>query len=447
MEKNQAREAELIYGLMDRPPWGASLFAALQHLLAIFVPIITPALIICGALGIDRKVTGEIVSMSLFVSGVATMIQIRRIGPLGSGLLSIQGTSFTFLGAIITAGHLAMADGRSPAEALGVIFGVCMVGSVIEMVISRFLRQARRLFPPLVSGVVVTLIGLTLIQSSMMNCAGGVGAEGFGRLAYLALAGFVLAIIVVLNRFSNRYLRMGSVVIGLMVGYVIAVVAGWVDFSSLKGLSLVAAPRPLKYGVGFEWYAFVPIALIYVVTAIESIGDITATSMVSGEPIEGDLYVKRISGGVLGDGFNSLLAGFFNTFPNTTFSQNNGIIQLTGVASRKVGYCVAGMLFLLGLSPWVAGFFALLPPPVLGGATLLMFGTVAAAGIKIIASQPLDRRALLILAVSLGAGIGVVMAPEALEHLPGYVRNVLNSGVVTGGLTALVCNLVLPPSR
>ena len=183
------------------------------------------------------------------------------------------------------------------------------------------------------------------------------------------------------------------------------------------------------------------------ITTIESIGDLTATSMVSQEPIEGNLYIKRIKGGILGDGFNSALASTFNTFPNTTFSQNNGVIQLTGVASRYIGFYIAGFLVLLGLFPVIGGVFQQMPKPVLGGATIIMFGTVAAAGIKIIASQKLDRRAMMIMATSFSIGLGVQFVPDFLNHMPDIIRKVFSSPITTGGLTAIICNIILPRAK
>lgn len=433
-----APPAELLFGLDDRPPFWIALFAALQHLLAIFVPIITPPLLICGALKCDVPTTTTIVALSLFISGVSTWIQVRRIGPLGSGLLSIQGTSFTFVGALIAIGQTG---------GLPLIFGVCLAGSLVEMIISRFIPLVRRLLPPLVSGIVVTLIGLSLVGAGAFNCAGGGAAMAdgtFGSLRHLALAGLVLAVILGLNRSRNALVRMGAIVAGLLAGYVAAALLGRVDFQPIAQLDRIILPLPFQFGLAFRWSAFAPVALLYVVTSIETVGDITATSIVSRQPIAGPLYGKRLAGGMLGDGFNSALASVFNTFPNTTFSQNNGVIQLTGISSRAVGYWIAGLLMLLGLSPLVSGVFALMPAPVLGGGTLLMFGTVAAAGIRIIAQQPLDRRALLILAASLGTGMGVVLAPDALTALPEWARHIFASGVVTGGLTAVLCNALLP---
>ncbi|MFO7895885.1 MAG: nucleobase:cation symporter-2 family protein [Candidatus Cloacimonadales bacterium] len=441
-------QIEIIYGLEDKPPVRDAVFAALQHLLAIFVGIITPTLIIGGVLGLGAEIP-YLISMSLIVSGVATFIQIKRIGPIGSGLLSIQGTSFAFLGAILSAGFMVKNAGGGPDEILATIFGICFVGAFIEMFLSRFLHLLKRVITPTVTGVVVTTIGLSLVKVGITDMAGGQWLldnkpELFGTLSNLGLGFLVLVIIVIFNRSKNQFLRMSSIVIGLLIGYVIAIFLGQVNFSNLTSLPYVSIPIPFKYGFSFHWASFIPIALIYVITAIESIGDLTATSMVSREPIEGDLYIKRIKGGVLGDGVNSALAATFNTFPNTTFSQNNGVIQLTGVASRYVGMYIAAFLVVLGLFPIIGGVFQQMPKPVLGGATLVMFGTVAAAGIKIIASHKIDRRAMMIMALSFGLGLGVMLVPDVLSKTPDVVQKIFGSPVSTGGLTAIIANLVLP---
>ena len=438
---------DVIFRLDDRPrPW-AALIGAFQHVTAVFVGIITPPLLIAQALGLELHDSVHIVGMSLAVSGIATFIQCRRFGPVGSGLLSIQGTSFTFLGPIIASGTALVRGGMPATGALGVIFGVCLLGSPIEMTLSRFLRRAQRIITPTVTGIVVTLIGLTLVKVGMTTMAGGPAARGdgtFGSPQNLGLAGLVLLIIVVLNRSRNPYLRMSSILIGLAAGYAVSVALGLVDFGRLRELSLFAVPVPLRYGISFRWGAFLPIALLYLITTIETIGDTTATSAVSDEPVEGPVYMRRIQGAVLGDGVNSAIAAIFNTFPNTTFSQNNGVIQLTGVASRYVGYYIAGLLFLLGLFPVVGGVFQIMPQAVLGGATMIMFGSVAAAGIRIIASHPIDRRAMLILAISLAMGLGITFVPEVLNQFPPFFKNMFQSGIATGGLVAIVLNVVLP---
>jgi xanthine permease XanP len=449
-----AAAADLIYGLDDRPPVVEAVVVAFQHVLASFVGIITPPLIIGGALGLEPADLGYIISMSLFVSGVATFIQCKRIGPVGSGLLSLQGTSFAFLGPIIGIGSGAIAAGATPQDALALIFGLCFFGAFVEIFLSRFLHLAQKIITPVVSGTVVMIIGLSLIKTGIISMAGGAAAQRneapetwfqtFGSWQNLSLGGLVLVVIVLMNMTGNRYLRMGAIAIGLGVGYIISAALGLINFSSLADLPLVRVPIPFRYGMSFNATAFVPFILLYLITAIETIGDLTATSAVSRQPVRGSLYMRRIKGGVLGDGINSLLAAVFSTFPNTTFSQNNGVIQMTGVGSRYVGFFVAGIFALLGLLPVVAGVFQVLPQPVLGGATVVMFGAIAVAGINIIASAEMSRRSLIIVAVSLALGLGVVYVPEILADKPPLIRNVFSSGISTGGLTAIVLNILLP---
>ncbi|HAU8271710.1 TPA: uracil-xanthine permease family protein [Vibrio vulnificus] len=445
---NPTRKTDLIYQLNDRPPLPQTLFAALQHLLAMFVAVITPSLIICQALGVSAEQTNTIISMSLFASGISSFIQIRTFGPIGSGLLSVQGTSFNFLGPIIGAGLALKAGGASVESMMAAIFGTILVASFAEILLSRVLEYARRIITPLVSGIVVTLIGLTLIQVGLVSMGGGYAALGdgtFGSLDKLALAGTVLGLIVLLNRAKNPYVRVASIVIAMLVGYVMAYFMGMVDTRQASSSSaLIAFPIPMQFGLSFDWSLFIPLVLIFLITALEAIGDITATSEVSGEPVKGPVYMKRIKGGVLADGLNSALAAVFNSFPNSTFSQNNGVILLTGVASRYVGYFIAGMLVLLGLFPGVAGFVQLIPEPVLGGATIVMFGTIAAAGVRIISRVDLDRRAILIMALSFSMGLGIAQKPEILQFMPEFIKSIFSSGVAAGGITAIVLNLLLP---
>lgn len=268
-------------------------------------------------------------------------------------------------------------------------------------------------------------------------------AGTFGSIEYVGLAALVLALIIFFNRSSNHYLRMSSIVIGLAIGYVVSWAMGMVNFSDIPDFGNLNIPIPFKYGVSFDLSAIVSLGLVYLITAIEAYGDITANSLISGQPVEGEKFMKRASGGILADGFNSMLAGIFNSFPNSIFAQNNGMIQLTGVASRYVGYFIAGMLVLLGLFPVVGLIFSLMPEPVLGGATLLMFGTVAAAGIRIIASQDINRKATLVIAISFSFGLSVELVPEILSQLPETVRNIFSSGITTGGVTAILTNALI----
>ena len=433
----QEMKAELIYGLEDRPPLKDAVFAAIQHLLAIFVAIVTPPLIIAGALNFDIETTSFLVSMSLFASGISTYIQCKRFGPIGCGLLCIQGTSFSFISPIIAAGATG---------GLSMIFGAVIAGSVVEMAVSRVLKFTRKIITPLVSGIVVTLIGLSLIKVGITACGGGFGAMSngtFGSMENLGLAALVLVSILIFNRSSNRYLRMSSIVIGLVIGYVVAYALGRVDFSQVQSYGGFNVPMPFKYGLDFDISSIIALGIVYLITAIEAYGDVTANSLISGEPVQGPAFLKRASGGILADGFNSMLAGCLNSFPNSIFAQNNGMIQLTGVASRYVGYFIAAFLIILGIFPAVGYIFSLIPDPVLGGATLLMFGTVAASGIRIIASQHINRKAVLVMAISFSFGLSVELVPDILKQCPEVIRNIFTSGITTGGVAAILSNMLI----
>ncbi|EFE6994712.1 xanthine/proton symporter XanP [Escherichia coli] len=448
----QTQNSELIYRLEDRPPLPQTLFAACQHLLAMFVAVITPALLICQALGLPAQDTQHIISMSLFASGVASIIQIKAWGPVGSGLLSIQGTSFNFVAPLIIMGGTALKTGGADVPTMmAALFGTLMLASCTEMVISRVLHLARRIITPLVSGVVVMIIGLSLIQVGLTSIGGGYAAMSdntFGAPKNLLLAGVVLALIILLNRQRNPYLRVASLVIAMAAGYALAWFMGMLPESNEPMTQeLIMVPTPLYYGLGIEWSLLLPLMLVFMITSLETIGDITATSDVSEQPVSGPLYMKRLKGGVLANGLNSFVSAVFNTFPNSCFGQNNGVIQLTGVASRYVGFVVALMLIVLGLFPAVSGFVQHIPEPVLGGATLVMFGTIAASGVRIVSREPLNRRAILIIALSLAVGLGVSQQPLILQFAPEWLKNLLSSGIAAGGITAIVLNLIFPPEK
>ena len=333
-ESKSSAASELIFALGDKPPLGQTIVAALQHMAAIFIGIVTPAIVISGALGFDPAMKAYLISMSLLVSGIATFIQCRKIGPIGSGLLSIQGTSFTFLSLIIAIGFSVKGAGGTQEQMMAAIVGTTLVCSVTEMIFSRFIPFLKRIITPLVSGIVVLLIGMNLILVGIRDAGGGAWLlankpDLYANPQNLIMAGVVLVAIVIFNRTRSKWLRMGSIFLGMLVGYIVAAFMGKVNFAALGQMSIITPPIPFRYGISIAWAYVVPMCLLFLITTVESIGDLTATSMISGEPVEGDLYVKRIAGGILGDGINSAIASIFNSFPNTTFSQNNGVIQMT----------------------------------------------------------------------------------------------------------------------
>ncbi|MEB8431725.1 nucleobase:cation symporter-2 family protein [Cocleimonas sp. KMM 6892] len=436
-------QTDLIYTLEDTPGVTESTFAAIQHVLASFVGIITPTLVIGGVLGLGSHIP-YLISMALIVSGAATFIQARRMLGVGAGMLCVQGTSFAFLSSILAAGFIAKAKGGGPDEILSLIFTVCFFGAFIEIFLSQIIGKLKNVVTPLVTGIVITVIGLSLIKVGMTDLAGGFKAKDLGSIENMMLGITVLLVVIVMNQMKNQWLRISSIAIGLVVGFIIAIMMGKIDFSNLAALPVVSIPVPFKFGFSFDLAAFLPIALIYIITAIETTGDITANCVISGQEIDGKKYRDRVKGGVLADGVNSLIAATFNTFPNTTFSQNNGVIQLTGVASRHVAYFIAVILIILGFFPIIGGVLQNMPKPVLGGATLIMFATVAAAGVKILKQVELNRRNMLVIAVSFGLGLGVMMVPEAIAQLPKVAQNIFGSAVTMGGLSAIILNLILP---
>ncbi|WP_346351111.1 nucleobase:cation symporter-2 family protein [Oceanimonas sp. AH20CE76] len=445
----QGKNHDLLYSLHDKPSFWPSTFAALQHVLASLVGVITPTLIVGGALGLGEHVP-YLISMALMVSGVGTFIQCRRIGPVGAGMLCLQGTSFAFLTAVLSAGFIVKNRGGTPEDILATIFGVSFCAAFIEIFLSRFVHKLQKIITPVVTGTIIILIGIPLIKVAMTDIGGGFGAlktDAFGSLDNLMLAGIVLVSVILLNRSKNPMVRLAAVVIGLVLGMLAAFFMGRLDFSHVANLPLVSIPVPFKFGFQFDLAAFIPLAILFCVSAMETTGDLTANSTISREPVKGPIYINRIRGGVLGDGINSMIAAVFNSMPSTTFSQNNGVIALTGVASRFVGLYIAAILFIMGLFPIIGGVLQTMPKPVLGGATLIMFGTVAVAGIRVLSQANLDRRNMMIVAISVGMGIGVSTVPEVLQALPDTVANILSSPVAMGAITAISLSLILPEGR
>ena len=447
MSEPSTTATELIFKVEDRPPIASAAFGALQHVLASFVGIITPSLIIGGVLGLGEHIP-YLISMALMVSGVGTFIHAKRVGPLGVGLICVQGTSFAFLGSVLAAGFAVKAKGGGPDEILGTIFAVCFLAASIEIFLSFFVEKLGRILTPLVTGIVITTIGLSLIRVGVTDIGGGQWLldnkpELFGDIRNLLTGAVVLATVILMNRSANPWFRITSIVIGMIAGTIAAKTLGITNFE-WKEVSLISVPVPFKYGFHFDLAAFISIGIIYCVTAIESTGDITANCMISRLPVKGPEYLKRIRRGVLTDGTMSATAALLNSFPTTTFSQNNGVIQLTGIASRFVGLFIGGILFLLGLFPVIGMLLQQIPKPVLGGATLVMFGTVAAAGIKIISTVEMNRRTMLILAVCFGLGLGQALRPELFNQMPTLFRSVFSSPVSMAGISAIIMTLIIP---
>jgi uracil-xanthine permease len=443
-------DSDLIYQLEDKPPVNQSMIGAITHLLAIFVPMVTPALIVGTALQLSTDTTAYLVSMAMIASGVGTWLQVHRYGCIGSGLLSIQSVNFSFVTVMIALGGSMKSDGLHEELIMSSLLGVSFVGAFLVVGSSFILPYLRRVITPTVSGIVVLMIGLSLIKVGIIDFGGGFAAKSsgtFGNYENIGVGLLVLLVVIGFNCMRSPLLRMCGIAVGLLVGYVVSLCLGMVDFSSLRNLPIITVPQPFKYGFSFNFHHFLVVGTIYLLSVLEAVGDITATAMVSQRPIKGEEYESRLKGGVLADGLVSVIASALGSLPLTTFAQNNGVIQMTGVASRYVGRFIAVMLVVLGLFPGIGRFFTTIPSPVLGGAMTLMFSMIAIAGIRIIISNGLRRRETLIVATSLGLGLGVSYDPAIFQILPASLYVLVENPICAGGLTAIALNLLIPLRR
>lgn len=425
---------DLLYHIDDKPKLSTQILLGFQNIFAAFGGIIAVPLVISNALGFDGALATAVLSATILVSGLATIIQSKGIGPIGARVPCIMGTDFTFVAPAITVGSVAGLPG---------IIGATILGSLVEIIASFFIKPLMKLFPPLVTGTVVCLIGLTLIPVSIDWAAGGVGAPDYGSLQNLSIALFVLTVTLLLNRYGNGLVSSASVLLGMIIGYIVCIPLGKIDFTLVKEASWFAFPNIFEYGINFELKNLIAFIPAYIITTIETVGCLSTICEVSN--VNGTS--KIIGKGVLADGVGSALAGVLGTFPNTTFSQNVGLIPLTRNASKSVAIMAGILLVLLGFFPKFAALINIMPQPVLGGVGIVMFGTVAAAGIKTLSKIKINNRNLLILATSIGLGLGVTFRPDFISQLPEGIKMVFSSGISTGTIVALVLNKVLKEEK
>jgi NCS2 family nucleobase:cation symporter-2/xanthine permease XanP len=438
----------LLFALDERPPPGKSLTAAVAHLLAIVGGIATAPLIIARGLNLDVGQTTYLGAAAFTVSGIATFVQVYRFGHLGSGLLSVQGTSFAFVGVFIYAGLQLQAD-HTNAEVVGILLGTSAVGGVFTMATSFFLQRLGTIITLNVAGIVIFLLGLSLVQVAFTNLnVAASQASGTQSWMVWVQAAVVIACIAFLSSRNNPWVKLSSICVGLMLGVAFAFATGGLDRSLPELTGGVALLQLAPFPLGFDPIVFLLLLPIFLVTITESIGDLTATSLLSGCSVQGDSYWQRIRGGVMADGFNTTLAAMFGTFPNTTFSQNNGVIRLTGVASRYVGMILAGLLVLLGSVPLVSAVFQVLPGGVLHGSTGLMFAMIMFAGIRILRAQPDRRRTMTMLVICTAGALALTQSGRisvaAGVNLPDYVLILTNFPVATGAVLAMLWELLAP---
>ncbi|QHQ36651.1 uracil-xanthine permease family protein [Algicella marina] len=449
----QLRDPNFTPGLHKAIPLG------IQHVLAMFVSNVTPAIIIAGAAGFgfgsnspDFPELLYLIQMSMLFAGVATLIQTIGVGPVGAKLPIVQGTSFAFIPIMIP-----LVAGKG-VDGLAAMFGGIIIGGIFHACIGTFIGKIRFALPPLVTGLVVTMIGLALVKVGIEYAAGGVPAKASNNPEYGSFLNWSAALVVIfvtlgLKFYAKGMLAVSAVLVGIIVGYVYALLVGILSFDAVSGswsnAAAFALPQPFKYGFEFSIAAIIGFCLMAFVSAVETVGDVSGiTKGGAGREATDD----EIQGATYADGIGTAFAGIFGGLPNTSFSQNVGLIAMTGVMSRHVVTIGAIFLIICGLVPKVGGVIRTVPIEVLGGGVIVMFGMVVAAGVSMLSDVNWNRRNMVIFATALSVGLGLQLevlnmapgAPNALQYLPDSLRVLAASGILPAALIAIVLNLILP---
>ena len=415
---------------MKQHPFKLASFG-IQHVLAMYAGAVIVPLIIGSALGLTGEQLTYLVSIDILTSGIATILQVWRNKYFGIGLPIVLGCTFTAVGPIIAIGN---------QYGISSIYGSIIVSGILVVLMGKYFGKLVRFFPPVVTGSVVTIIGITLVPVAMNNMAGGQGSPDFGSLSNIALAFGTLLFIILLFRFSKGFIRSISILIGLIAGTLAGFFMGKVDFSAVGEASWFHMAKPFYFGMPtFEITPIITMTLVAMVSLVESSGVYFALADICGKKI-GE---KDLVNGYRAEGLASILGGIFNSFPYTTYSQNVGLIQISGVRNNNVIYVAAGMLILIGFVPKIGAITTVIPAPVLGGAMVAMFGMVVASGIKMLSKVEFaSQENLLIIACSVGMGLGVSVVPELFAQLPGSIRILTESGIVAGSFTAILLNIL-----
>lgn len=427
---NQQRQGK--YSLNDMPPLIEAIPLSMQHVLLFIASTIAVPIIIAGALSLGGLDTSFIIQCAIFTAGVTTMVQAFGLGPVGSKLPIVMGVTFSFV-----APSIAIAS----QWGLGTLFAAVIICGILEGLFGAVvIKKIRKIFPPIVTGAVVMVIGLALVNVAVVYSAGGYGAVNYGSLQNYGIAALTLLIILVANRIGKGFAKAASVLIGMGVMFIVCGFTGIIDFSSVAAAPWLAFPQPLKYGLDFNPAALGIVMILYLVSMTEFIGDTTGVAMIAAgrAPSDGELV-----GGVMCDGFGSAFSGLFNAIPNVSYSGNIGLVGLTGVASRYIVGIAGIIITILGFVPKISTLLSLIPAPVIGGGTLVMFGYIVATGIRIISMDSLSERNILILAISVALGLGFNFTPDALAKYPFYIAAVLN-GIPGTAITAVILNLIFP---
>lgn len=403
----------------------------IQHVLAMYAGAVIVPLIVGAGIGLTGEQLTYLVSIDIMMCGIATFLQVYQNKFFGIGLPVVLGCTFTAVGPIIAIGN---------QYSVGSIYGAIIASGLIVVVISKYFSKLVKFFPPVVTGSVVTVIGVTLIPVAMNNLAGGQGSSNFGAVENVLLGFGTLLFILAIFRFFNGFIRSIAILLGILAGTLAASFMGMVDFSAVKEASWFHLPKLFFIETPeFHIMPIVTMTLVAIVSLVESTGVYFALSDIC----EKKINEHDIARGYRSEGIAIVLGGLFNAFPYTTFSQNVGLLQLSGVKSKNIIYTAAGMLVLLGLVPKIGAFTTIIPSSVLGGAMVAMFGMVIASGIKMLGQVDFSSQEnLLIVACSVGLGLGVTVVPEMFGDLPASLRILTDSGIVLGSLTAVLLNLV-----
>lgn len=421
------------YDIDGIPAFREALPLGLQHILAMFVANITPIMIVGGALHLPAEEIAILIQASMLVAGLNTFIQTYRVGPVGARLPIVVGSNFTFVPLAITIGN------NYGYEA---VLGAALIGGIFEAVLGFFIQKVRRFFPSVVTGVIVLSIGLSLLPVGIASLAGGFGAADFGSFENLAIGCFVLIVIILFKQFAKGIWSTGAIFIGTMIGFVLTLLLGKVDLSTVAQAGYLNLPMPFRYGFIFKSDAILAMMLLFVVSAVETLGDMSSVTMGGANR---ELTDKELSGGIVADGIGASIASIFGILPTTSFSQNTGIITMTKVMSRYVVGMGAVILMIGAFFPKVGALLTVIPPSVIGGSLVMIFAMISISGINLLTKEKLTGRNAVIVAVSLGLGYGLGSVPDALTHFPESLKLLFGgSGIVISGGIAIILNILLP---
>lgn len=425
-----------IYELDGRVPLAQAVPFGLQHVLAMFVSNITPIIILAGIVGVDSALQGALIQNCMIIAGIGTLVQLYPLWRIGSRLPIVMGISFTFLSLAIVIGT---------GMGMGTLMGAVVIGGIVEGILGLFARYWIRIISPIVAATVVTAIGFSLLPIGANSFAGGQGAADFGAAHNWIVGSLTLLTCLVCQVFGKGFLRSLSVLVGLIAGYILSLFMGMVDFSSLNGVGIVSLSKLLPFALEFNIGAILSIIAIYMVSATETIGDTSAlcAGALKRQPTE-----KELGGSIACDGFVSSIAGLFGCTPITSFSQNVGLASMSGVVNRSVIAVGAGIMILGGVFPAVGVVLTTIPQAVLGGCTLMMFGSILFAGFGMMSKCGFDNRNMVIVSLSLSVGLGFTSASQMFDIFPDIIRTVFAENcVAVVFLLAVILNLVLPSGK